>query len=779
VVALKWKRITFFLLFLLTAILVLPVRANVTLNQGFILKTTSNNAQFSFGSSQSFWKYKVNSTHIELDQSYSWKHYTQYFVSVSSPSNTQFSIMSWFSTIDSSAQLTISSPTSTDITIVFQSPNFISASATGVKSQSWNSGSKNLSLVVNTATSSSFTVSAIVNETYYDASTPENVSIMISNFPSYGNFVFATEAYTYVAKYWDGDGYLDLDTMKMAFTDGVNWVNASYKQSSNIFTLDSGSSVCTIGSTSSTSVVDSNVLQVNFVLTLGNQILDHDKTSLYMWCNDTAVKHTSWQPMQSNYFEIFNEGGNSEMQVIGNAGRIAGGEAYDLYAYNNSWVGVNMTYRYLQHIKLLPTFQFQLASINPSRLLSYRWYYCTNSSSTWMRLIRLDISWVNSSGTIGWGGTSSPHYTCFLLRWYVNGLYGGWNQIKTQYVFPFQYSEAYADVNQTVQFWIDLWINKENASSVISGRFNAYYFPVSDSSNNWLHWFTGSTWGLYERRKQDNFAATILDNNGKPVHAAQIELMKFGVEISQGIITTSNPIFKVSEYDVFDLTFGSSPLQGILTPSFDETRMPQMAQGGFLGWLGSTFGNTFNLLGPILSGIWKTVIVPTLDQIFSFFGWHNGFSQILTLITDFGSWLVSALSTFITWITLLFNLLSGIATELGTILTTVGQIITTTIQVIAALFFILTTGSCTINGITYTFWTAAQGAQVAQVFGSLIILIAIMLPVYEVARIEQHGFGILFSDIGMLIDVMAFILNTMLQIVHAGIALIGHLIDLI
>lgn len=281
-----------------------------------VLKTSANNAQFTVGSDLTFYKTEINTTHLWLDQSYSTKHYTRYCIYVKSPNDTQFTVNTWFATKDSSARLTVNAPASTNIHLGFYSPNLLTASATGVSSQSWNSTNQTLSMTANTDTSTTITLTVTVTETLETNIPPENYAVAITNMEGCGNWVFAGESTFYVfrARYWDGDGYAELDTCKMAFTDGVTWINASYDTSEEEWSLDSGSSAATIQA-GSTSVIDENLLQVTFPIRLSSGVLDCLDVDVYLWCNDTAGVSDGWDCLAEDYFNILHLGGQASLEA--------------------------------------------------------------------------------------------------------------------------------------------------------------------------------------------------------------------------------------------------------------------------------------------------------------------------------------------------------------------------------------------------------------------------------------------------------------------------------
>jgi len=126
---------------------------------------------------------------------------------------------------------------------------------------------------------------------------PENNNFAITDLEGCGPWVFSeTEYYTFQARYWDGDGTADLDTMKINFTDGVTEVVAVYDYVEDEFTLESGSTIAMLREGSIT-VIDDHLLQVTFLIYFTNKVLDALDVDIYMWCNDTsgAEEEPAWE----------------------------------------------------------------------------------------------------------------------------------------------------------------------------------------------------------------------------------------------------------------------------------------------------------------------------------------------------------------------------------------------------------------------------------------------------------------------------------------------------
>jgi hypothetical protein len=231
-------------------LLIQLVNASVNVKQGITLKT-SNNAQFTLGFDAEFYKVELNNTFLWLDKSYSMHHYTRYCIYTVSPTNTQFTIDSWFTSTSSTAQLTITSPTSTDINMGFTSPNLITATVTGEVTETWYPTNKTLRFTVNTATSTTFTITAEATET---DTNPIIYSTQLAPVFAYemGEFIRQDTAPRYLLfdsstnkNYGTFDSTSEAPTQAIGklgyglLFDGVNdWANVSSSSSMQLWTLE-------------------------------------------------------------------------------------------------------------------------------------------------------------------------------------------------------------------------------------------------------------------------------------------------------------------------------------------------------------------------------------------------------------------------------------------------------------------------------------------------------------------------------------------------------------
>lgn len=138
---------------------------------------------------------------------------------------------------------------------------------------------------------------------------PTNEGITITNMDDTNYLYPQKRDYLFQALYNDTDAtgtglYHELDFVMIAFTDGTNWVNASFQMPENNWALQSGSSVADIVSGSCSNSTLGNQLTATFAIRLQWDIVDALNIELYQWCNDTSNAIDGWEQKQIDYFNI-------------------------------------------------------------------------------------------------------------------------------------------------------------------------------------------------------------------------------------------------------------------------------------------------------------------------------------------------------------------------------------------------------------------------------------------------------------------------------------------
>lgn len=593
---------------------------------------------------------------------------------------------------------------------------------------------------------------------------PDNIDITITNMEG-GNWIFADEKhYDFEASYSHPINYSLFDTVSLSFTDGErHTINTTYNVADDEFSkshngTDQDREFVYIKK--GTVVKEKHFLNVTFEIFLTLEIVDAYNVSLLMFSNDTGGNTNGWQVMQSDYFHIYKGGGTTvgDYSTIGTAGRLPGGDIFDFYAHGNvSSVQDSMVFRHLQHIKLLPEISFIYSGSQSyaSWTMTYGIEYLLDNGTDFVTGFEVRI--IAERGEVG----VNAHFMNWTVDWYnlmrpVNQL------VKTDVFYTFPYGSPTDDQNGTTRIWIDIWFNRVNASSTFGMRVNAYEHPlVSTVARPFQGWL--STWGIDDTKIKDAMMFdTLYDLQGNIIHASRIRLVKVYSKLQVGT-GYGTQIITVQNFAAFDLSFGDRKqrFEGIQTPIFDETRMPRMQVGGFLGflWVGLlAIANAIaQVVGPALLGFWD-VFVGFLDTIFAWVGFPNAFSQFISLLGDAWNWFLTSVSYVVTMITQMFLFLAEVMTKIISLFTT---LITQWISIATWFWYMLDTGFYSATGV----WETLN-------IGQWVIIGAILYPVFLLTIWEEDGTQALFDHIN-------FVVNVFLWFVHGFLTLTSFFADLI
>jgi hypothetical protein len=575
-----------------------------------------------------------------------------------------------------------------------------------------------------------------------------STALIITNMDA-GNWLFAeSEYYIFNAQIEVHTDLGTLSSVSIRFSDGLTWITATYNYTSDTYQLDTGTDKAQLLFGTET-WTNSITLNVTFPIYLTNEILDAYNVDLYMMSTDDALRTVGWEEMQSDYCNIYNHGGQFVITSSGDAGRLAGGDVFDLYATNGSWVEASIAFKNLQHVKMLPMISW--LSLGDDWNVSFSLAYYANGS--WLEGFKLQIKqYIYVAGSL--------RYDFVKVNWFLNE-----ESITTDNVYCYYVYTGEVNTNLTMQLWFDLWFNKVNASSLIGGRVNAYYYPMKDSANEWLRWLTGANWGIYEQLPKESMKfATMKDNNNNTVYASEIEMVKLVCRLE--VPTYPNQTVFLSNFNIFDLTFGPSPLEGIQTPVFDETKVVVMPQGGFLGAIATALANLnrwFNIVvGTALLGYW-TIFQGFVDSIFTYFGYPGAFSNFISWLGALWGWLADSFSWLITALTSTFILLGTFMTKLLNTIATAFGIFANMIQMIFGLL-----------GGAY-----GAGTNIWETLGmsTWVMLFFILYPIYLLALWETRGFDAMINHLRGIFDILMFIGNIILSVIRLTTDLIFRMIE--
>lgn len=497
-------------------------------------------------------------------------------------------------------------------------------------------------------------------------------NVVITNMEGCGNWVFAQERnYVFQAEYGHTAGASYLDQVGLRFSDGINTITVYYnntlRDAGNLTQwslvvnpiFDEDYLPVNLRETLSEASILGSVLTVNFSIFFTGEIFDELDVNISMYVTDIYDNTVDWNVSAIEYFNIYNRGGQTTLLTENSAGRIVGGDGLELYAYNNSYASSNITYRKLQSTHLYVRIQGNKVQFDEfegdPRNFTFGMYYCPKGEEFikgWkVVLTPTDKGTFMAEQILG----KDAYYITWNVTWYDrNPVTSDWREIKMDYVVSFPVWNG--TTNLYTAFWIDLWFNNLNSSSILGGRVNAEYFGVREEPG-----FFSLAWEAYlGNATQSMFFRDLHDTDGDIISARRITLMKYFVEIEQGVNPNRNYVTILRDYDILDFTRAQGDMTGVSTPIVVSTKMPELGSFGFLMALGNVFramGNAIiNALVWAGLRVWP-LLVGFLDMMFSFAGWENGFSVIVGWISSFVTFMISSMTYLGTMLLTIFTLM--------------------------------------------------------------------------------------------------------------------------
>lgn len=486
-----------------------------------------------------------------------------------------------------------------------------------------------------------------------------------------------------------------------------------------------------------------------------------DKIDLYFWGNYTGG---TLADTFSNLFYIYNRGGFSLNYETSSAAayRISGGDVFEFYCQSSAaptgteYVYADAIWRNLQHIKQL--FQIQARVAYPAFRCEYGIDYYTVADG-WIYGWELQLTAINITVPRVSG---SEAYWCWKAEWFFNQ-----TSIKTDYIFSFPQGNPLADGNYaSSRLWLDFWFNQINASSTWGGRVNAYYYPVKDNADAWLR-VLSTNWGADDKRQKESLCfGTLRHNDGSVCLTQEIIMVKAWSRLR--VWNDDTYTQKVTQFfaDVQDLTLGRVPLIGIQTPAFDETKMPTLQSGGFLGmlfpgfsWIGKWLADNIVWGGLNLWGNF----VGFLDTIAALFGQPKFFTNLFTAISDFIGWLADGLlyawQLAVQIFLLIASLLGAFVNILVQLVSSIGTTITTFQDMMSGA---IGAGGSVWNSLGLTSWIT-----VALVF----------YPLYLIFLWEEQGLDPVIQQLTWIFGIVSWLFNFFIQIVQFVIGMVTSIIE--
>lgn len=515
------------------------------------------------------------------------------------------------------------------------------------------------------------------------------------------------------------------------------------------------------GSWSNNTVTDET--EITFGIWFTTQILDvyDDPVDVAAYCTYNVTEY-AYPTAGIDLFFIYSEGGfDRNFASSGNAGRLTGGEWCSMYGHNGSSVQSEIWFRNLQHIKLLPEIQFLVLD---AYYMEFSLEYSIGEGE-WLPGIRVRLH-VDSIAYTGWlAGNNWINYT---VTWYRG------TGEPDQYVWMGS-DEVYMCYHGTVtgagddgwhKFWVDLWFNSMNASSTIGGRVNAYEYPMHDNTDPWLR-VLSTNWGVKDDVRKESMSMFNLNGSSQQLISSQeIRMVRAKVNLT---VTDANggQYCVLHPIDILDYTKSSElPLTGIQTPAFDETKLPTLANTGFLGFLWSALQGIGAWLGEnvIFGGLnlWGN-FVAFLDTIAGWLGAPGFFSNLFAWMGSGWQYLLSSV-TYLFQLLLNFFLLLG--SLMGSFVSILGELVLSLVATVNYFGDVMGGGI----GAAGNLWDQLGIFQ-------WITVAIIFYPIYLILLWEDQGLDAVMGQLNMIFGVASWLFNFFLDIATTVVMFISTIIE--
>jgi hypothetical protein len=382
--------------------------------------------------------------------------------------------------------------------------------------------------------------------------------------------------------------------------------------------------------------------------------------------------------------------------ISGAGGKTTGGDLFDLYVYPNSMVKGQIAFRNLQNVHAL-------INVYADKQVGWDEYELTTTAPLyfgldyWTGTEYVDGYYVKLTLASGYLSDSDRNTLLWLVEWYVDGVQVGEDQ--SLYTYP-QYNANGNNDPVSTSFILDMWMNKQNSSSVYGGRITAEYNAMVNNANPWIRWLTGGSWGPVIASEQVMFFHNIQNGAHTTISAKDIEMSYFWVRMTQDNNAYGIKYF-LKDWDVLDFGVTKGEMIGINTPSFVKTKIPNMAQTGFLNSLWASLQQSFEGIISAFSGVagWLGLAMFNfVDSILAYFGLSGAFRTIVDTILT--AWTATT-AYIISSVTLILKSFEIITITFGYIIFVFTNFTNTAISIITIVVGIF-------NG-TYTIGGAAIG----------------------------------------------------------------------
>lgn len=592
----------------------------------------------------------------------------------------------------------------------------------------------------------------------------------------YGNWVLTNyKYYTFWANYTDLSGYADITVAKIAFTDGITWVNASYNAVAETWTLDSGTGYAYLAD--GTASGSGSLLNVTFPIFLTNAIQNAFDVDLYLYVEDSESSSDGWNLTDADYFNIYNTGGEGgggiEYDYAGDGYRVVGGCPFDVAAINGtagSSARVNLYSANFQHFNTLvhlwqdaawdatPGYWDCITEHNQTGYLEYGVDYYL--SGAWVEGWKVRIEVLNASaGTFG--ASSDESYVVLNVSWYNRGSFVKSDTLVAMY-------EAYTSQDQTTQLtlWVDLWISNLEGSRMVAGHVSAQFYGMTETG-----WWLWADWGpIYGTLTSSAFMDYLQDANDNVTQASALYFFRVWSKLAktaEGEGTDCDDDLWLTSHEICVDIRALPPtanLTGISSPVFQPTTTPDMPLGYFPTLANSIINVLLRIEDALVSGgtYIYSMATDTIDSMFEAgLGIPDFTTTIGSLVATFAANLADSVTYVTSLITTIFSLFTGIA---AFIIDWFGRVVTVILQ-IATIVQAILDGTQTGIGALTDIWDLIDLEDWIDAV-PLFMVIAWFVSIDNRGKRAGNWIGVFWGDINMIMAVFSFIFDMSLRVIN-------------
>ena len=302
-----------------------------------------------------------------------------------------------------------------------------------------------------------------------------------------------------------------------------------------------------------------------------------------------------------------------------------------------------------------------------------------------------------------------------------------------------------------------------NGSRFAGGRVNTKYFGIYSTSG----WWWANYHPMMSNVTQSMFFHVLTDKNGNPISARQLDIMQFWVGIHKKTGSGDTEVWMIGDIDMCEYKLARDVMEGVNTPILIATKNLDMPVGGFLTPLYSAINNIYDrIVKALTTGALQAwdMFVGFLDSIFAWLGYPKLFSNFISWLNSFGTWLIYSMTQLITLLTYIYD---AIKHPLFTFLWTFQLLLTGWVDIFLKVKGVIDgtlTGTMNLwEELNFSYWSP---------------LIPVLFVIYEMDKCSRAGsLRPAIDDMKLLMDILTFIIDLFLKVANFFLNLIGRIIE--